>query len=81
MFQQVCSVTANTGEERKLLVSGFCLALISINQLNLLQSIITGDEPWVCGHDPKTKHCSSKWKSPSLLQPNKGTTPRVQQNQ
>ncbi|UYV76613.1 hypothetical protein LAZ67_14001466 [Cordylochernes scorpioides] len=38
---------------------------------NLIQRVITGDEPWVYGYDVKTKAQSSQWKLPHEPRPKK----------
>jgi len=38
---------------------------------NFMGQIITGDETWVYGYDPETKHQSSQWKSADSLRPKK----------
>ena len=35
------------------------------NDPNFMSSVITGDESWVYGYDPKTKQMSSQWKTAS----------------
>jgi hypothetical protein len=39
-----------------------------------LKTVITGDETWVYGYDPKTKVPSSQWKHSSSPRPKKSTT-------
>ncbi|PNF35236.1 hypothetical protein B7P43_G06872 [Cryptotermes secundus] len=38
---------------------------------NFLSKVVTGDESWVYGYDPKSKQQSSQWKSPSSPRPKK----------
>jgi len=38
---------------------------------NFMGQIITGDETWVYGYDPETKHQSSQWKSADSPRPKK----------
>lgn len=38
---------------------------------DFMENIITGDETWVYGYDPETKHQSSQWKSPKSPRPKK----------
>jgi hypothetical protein len=38
---------------------------------NFISKVITGDESWVYGYDPKTKQQSSQWKSPNSPRPKK----------
>jgi len=36
---------------------------------NFLNTVITGDESWVCGYDPETKAQSSQWEHSSSPKP------------
>ena len=39
------------------------------NDPNFTSSVMTGDECWVYGYDPETKHMSSQWKTASSPRP------------
>jgi len=51
------------------------LEMIS-NDKNVLKKIITGDESWVYGYDPKTKRQSLQWKRASSPRPKKARQSR-----
>ena len=44
----------------------------SCEDVQFLKNIVTDDESWVHGYDPKTKHQSSQWKGPTSLLPKFG---------
>ena len=41
------------------------------NDPNFLSRVITGDESWCYGYDPKSKQASSQWKTPHSPRPKK----------
>jgi histone-lysine N-methyltransferase SETMAR len=41
---------------------------------NFISNIITGNETWLCGYDPETKHQSSQWNSPNSPRPKKNAS-------
>jgi len=41
----------------------------SCEDVQFLKNIVTGDESWVYGYDPKTKQQSSQWKGPTSPRP------------
>ena len=43
---------------------------------SFMSRVITGDESWVYGYDPETKHQSSQWKSPGSPRPKKARQSR-----
>ena len=47
------------------------LRQLASNDETSLSRVITGDESWVYGYNPKTKRQSSQWKSPTSPRPKK----------
>ena len=63
-------------EDQKALRVSVCRALKqqATDDLTFISNIITSDETWVYGYDPKTKQQSSQWKSPNSPRPNKSAS-------
>jgi len=40
--------------------------------MQFLKNTVAGDESWVYGYDPETKHQSSQWKGPTYPRTKKG---------
>lgn len=61
-----------TAEQKQLLFDVSQDMLDSINSVpDFMNTIITGDKPWVYGYDPETISQSSQWKHSTSPRPNK----------
>jgi len=52
----------------------------AVDDPSYMSRVITGDESWVYGYDPKTKQQSSQWKSPGSPRPKKARQSRSATN-
>ena len=74
-MRKVCAkmVPKVLSDEQKERCKELCSGLLQCieNEPDLLNSIITCDETWICMYDPETKRQSMQWKSTSFPRPKK----------
>jgi len=65
-----CLLTDDQREQRQTIARD--LFEHSCEDVQFHKNFVTGDESWVYGYDPETKHQSSQWKGPTSPQLKKG---------